>query len=57
MMLAQVQHDLDACNNNNMFDAQEIGEMGYSLALFGVTPLQAYTSSLQRTAKALLESG
>ena len=59
MMLAQVQQRQSGEVNDNsdsMFDAREIGDMGYSLALFGVTGLQSYVHALQRSANGMLRS-
>eukprot|EP00562_Extubocellulus_spinifer_P001161 CAMPEP_0178478828 /NCGR_PEP_ID=MMETSP0696-20121128/4863_1 /TAXON_ID=265572 /ORGANISM="Extubocellulus spinifer, Strain CCMP396" /LENGTH=358 /DNA_ID=CAMNT_0020106213 /DNA_START=113 /DNA_END=1189 /DNA_ORIENTATION=- len=57
MMLAQVQQGSAkgaSDNDDSVFDAQEIGDMGYSLALFGVTGLQSYVHALQQSAEGML---
>lgn len=60
MMLAQVQQGpigSEFDNSPSLFTAQDIGNMGYSLALFGVTGLQSYVQSVQNTANGMLMSG
>lgn len=62
MMLAQVQQGPGGTANGsgddqNVYTVEEVGEMGYSLALFGVTALQATVHALQRTASSFLRSG
>ena len=43
-------------NGKPLLTLQEIGELGYDLALFGVTPLQCVVGALDNTAKQLLGS-
>ena len=60
MMLAQVQQGAQECEGGGsikVLNASESGEMGYCLALFGVSGLQAYVSSLERVATALIAGG
>lgn len=61
MMLAQVQlapgEDNVSGDNQKLHTVAEVGEMGYSLALFGVTALQAMVQVLQSTAANFLTSG
>ncbi len=39
-----------------LFNADEIGEMGYDLALYGVTPLQSVVYALKKTAGEILDT-
>jgi len=58
MMLAQVQQGAvgsEYDNSASLFTAQEIGDMGYSLALFGVSGLQSYVQAVQRAADSMLQ--
>ena len=63
-MIAQVQESLDAGDRNKaaevgkkpLLTLQEIAELGYDMALFGVTPLQSVVGALDATAKQLLGS-
>eukprot|EP00978_Attheya_sp_CCMP212_P015820 scaffold40948_cov44-Attheya_sp.AAC.1 len=59
MILAQLQTNEgnhDNSNKQEIFTTRQVGEMGYSLALFGVTALQAYVQTLETTARAFLDS-
>ena len=49
-MLAQLQHA-------NMLSLDDVASLGFDLSLVGVTALQAYIATLQRTATSLVESG
>ena len=49
-MLAQLQHD-------EMISLDDVASLGFDLSLVGVTALQAYIATLQRTATSLVESG
>ena len=60
-MIAQVQESLMSVggvsgggNGKPLLTIQEIGELGYDLALFGVTPLQCVVGALDVTAKQFL---
>ena len=56
-MIAQVQETnnvKDTINSKPLLTTQEIGEIGYDLALFGVTPLQCVIGALESCAKELL---
>ena len=59
-MIAQVQESLSADNGGTgagkkpLLTLQEIAELGYDLALFGVTPLQCVVGALDATAKQFL---
>ena len=53
-ILAQLQTGQE---DQNLWNINEIGEMGYDLALFGVTPLQAYIQNLQECASAMMGKG
>ena len=59
-MVAQVQETIDArdisdkSNSKPLLTTQEIGEMGFDLALFGVTPLQCVVGTLESTAREFL---
>ncbi len=66
-MLAQVQlfppqqndirdDDDDDDHGQLLFTSQEVGEMGYDLTLFGVTPLQAMISAIENTASEMLQT-
>lgn len=54
MMLAQVQLEPDA---KNLMTVNDVGRLGYSLALFGVTALQATVGALEATARQFLDKG
>jgi 2-methylisocitrate lyase-like PEP mutase family enzyme len=54
MILAQVQTGTDV---ENLRTVQEIGEMGFELALWGVSGLQAYVLAMASAASELLEQG
>ncbi len=41
-------------NSKPLLTVQEIGELGFDLALFGVTPLQTVVGALESTAKEFL---
>ena len=60
-MIAQVQETnnvKDTINSKPLLTTQEIGEqLGYDLALFGVTPLQCVIGALESCAQELLGSG
>ena len=49
-MLAQLQND-------NMLSLDDVASLGFDLSLVGVTALQAYIATLQKTATSLVESG
>ena len=49
-MLAQLQND-------NMLSLDDVASLGFDLSLVGVTALQAYIATLQKTAKSLLTTG
>ena len=49
-MLAQLQHD-------NMLSLDEVASLGFDLSLVGVTALQAYIATLQKTANSLVTTG
>ena len=49
-MLAQLQTDC-------MLSPADVASLGFDLSLVGVTALQAYIATLQRTATSLVESG
>ena len=62
-MIAQVQESINVDNDGGtsvgkkpLLTLQEIGELGYDLALFGVTPLQCVVGALDATAKQFLGS-
>ena len=58
MMLAQVQQGpvgSEFDNSASLFTAQDIGDMGYALALFGVSGLQSYVQAVQNTADGMLQ--
>lgn len=56
MALAQVQQEVvEDPPTSSLLTVVEVGDMGYCLALFGVTELQTYFGSLQRTAQSLLQ--
>jgi len=55
MMLAQVQQ-APSDSQSNLYTVEEVGNMGYSLALFGVSALQATVQALQSTAASFLSS-
>ena len=58
MMLAQVQQGpvgSESDNSASLFNSQNIADMGYSLALFGVSGLQSYVQALQNTADGMLQ--
>ena len=50
LMLAQLQND-------NMLSLDDVASLGFDLSLVGVTALQAYIATLQKTATSLIESG
>ena len=54
-MLAQLQLDpaTEQSSRTKLLDVQEIGEMGYDLALFGVSALQVYVGALQAVSRDL----
>jgi 2-methylisocitrate lyase-like PEP mutase family enzyme len=57
-MLAQVQltpSNKDGDSDQLLFNANEIGEMGYDLSLFGVTPLQSIVHAMKSTASAIFD--
>ena len=58
IMMAQVQLCLDVGQDNSLnqflLNAEEIGDLGYCFALFGVTALQATTYALQRSSDVML---
>jgi len=59
-MIAQVQETnnvKDTVNSKPLLTTQEICELGYDLALFGVTPLQCVIGALESCAKELLGPG
>ncbi len=56
-MLAQVQKLPQIQEEQYLFTAREIGELGYDLALFGVTPLQAVVNALEKSASEMLRYG
>ena len=49
-MLAQLQND-------NMLSLDDVASLGFDLSLVGVTALQAYIATLQKTATSLVETG
>ena len=49
-MLAQLQHD-------EMISLNDVASLGFDLSLVGVTALQAYIATLQRTATSLITTG
>ena len=49
-MLAQLQTDC-------MLSPADVASLGFDLSLVGVTALQAYIATLQRTATSLVETG
>ena len=49
-MLAQLQND-------NMLSLDDVASLGFDVSLVGVTALQAYIATLQKTANSLVESG
>ena len=49
-MLAQLQHD-------GMLSPADVASLGFDLSLVGVTALQAYIATLQKTANSLITSG
>ena len=49
-MLAQLQND-------GMLSLDDVASLGFDLSLVGVTALQAYIATLQRTANSLVETG
>ena len=58
MMLAQVQQGpvgSEFDNSASLFTAQDIGDMGYALALFGVSGLQSYVQAVQNTVDGMLQ--
>lgn len=62
-MVAQVQEGkdnvkkIDRENGKPLLTIQEIGDMGFDLALFGVTPLQCVVGSLQKAAGSFFDTG
>ena len=50
LMLAQLQND-------NMLSLDDVASLGFDLSLVGVTALQAYIATLQRTANSLVATG
>jgi len=57
MMLAQVQLSFDTDNDGtSLLSAEKVGNMGFSLALFGVTALQATVGALRTVANSFLDS-
>jgi len=57
MMLAQVQQGpvgSDCDNSASLYTAQDIGDMGYCLALMGVSGLQAYVQAMQKTVESMM---
>ena len=57
MMLAQLQQGpvgSDCDNSASLFTAQDIGDMGYCLALMGVSGLQAYVQAMQKTVESMM---
>ena len=50
LMLAQLQND-------NMLSLDDVASLGFDLSLVGVTALQAYIATLQKTAHSLVETG
>ena len=50
LMLAQLQND-------NMLSLDDVASLGFDLSLVGVTALQAYIATLQKTATSLVETG
>ena len=57
VMLAQVQQGpvgSDCDNSASLFTAQDIGDMGYCLALMGVSGLQAYVQAMQKTVESMM---
>ena len=49
-MLAQLQND-------NMLSLDDVASLGFDLSLVGVTALQAYIATLQKTANSLVATG
>ena len=49
-MLAQLQHD-------GMLSPADVASLGFDLSLVGVTALQAYIATLQKTANSLVATG
>ena len=49
-MLAQLQND-------NMLSLDDVASLGFDLSLVGVTALQAYIATLQKTATSLVTTG
>ncbi len=62
-MVAQVQEEKDNIQNVDgkkkkpLLTIQEIGALGFDLALFGVTPLQCVVGSLRKAASSFLDTG
>ena len=52
-MIAQVQKSF---NDTTLLTVQDIGDMGFDFALFGVTPLQCVVSALESTARDFLRT-
>ena len=50
LMLAQLQHD-------GMLSPADVASLGFDLSLVGVTALQAYIATLQKTATSLVATG
>ena len=50
LMLAQLQND-------NMLSLDDVASLGFDLSLVGVTALQAYIATLQKTATSLVTTG
>ena len=50
LMLAQLQHD-------GMLSPADVASLGFDLSLVGVTALQAYIATLQKTATSLVTTG
>lgn len=55
MVLAQVQQS--SRESSELYSLEEVGDMGYCLALFGVTALQTTVGSLRSTARDFLARG
>ena len=58
-IVAQVQENRDPSNKTSkpLLTTGEVGDMGYDLALFGVTPLQIVAGALESAALELLDRG
>ncbi len=56
-ILAQVQlQSFNVKSDQILFNAEEIGAMGYDMALFGISPLQTIVHTLKKSASSMLDT-